>query len=48
MMNNTEATAIARKLAAPFDAAAVRWKPMKVSGTRALAAAYIESRAVPG
>jgi hypothetical protein len=25
----------ARRLAAPFDAAAVRWKPMKVSGTRA-------------
>jgi hypothetical protein len=37
---------IARRLAAPFDAAAVRWKPMKVQGNRALAAAYIDSRAV--
>jgi hypothetical protein len=32
--------------AALFDAAAVRWKPMKVTGNRALAAAYIDSRAV--
>jgi hypothetical protein len=44
MTNNSQE--IARRLAAPFDAAAVRWKPMKVSGTRALAAAYIDSRAV--
>jgi hypothetical protein len=39
-------TGMYRRLAAPFDAAAVRWKPMKVTGTRALAAAYIDSRAV--
>jgi hypothetical protein len=37
---------VARRLAAPFDAAAVRWKPMKVRGNRALAAAHIDSRAV--
>jgi hypothetical protein len=37
---------VARRLSAPFDTAAVRWKPMKVQGGRALAAAYIDSRAV--
>jgi hypothetical protein len=36
MTNNTQDAT--RRLAAPFDAAAVRWKPMKVSGNRALAA----------
>jgi hypothetical protein len=44
MTNSTQD--VARRLAAPFDAAAVRWKPMKVQGNRALAAAYIDSRAV--
>jgi hypothetical protein len=39
-------TGIDRRLPAPFDAAAVRWKPMNVTGNRALAAAYIDSRAV--
>jgi hypothetical protein len=37
---------VARRLATPFDAAAVRRKPTKLSGNRALAAAYIDSRAV--
>jgi hypothetical protein len=41
MANNLQD--VARRLAAPFDAAAVRWKPMKVTGTRALAAANIDS-----
>jgi hypothetical protein len=37
---------VVRRLAAPFDAAAVSWKPMKVNATRALAAAYIDGLAV--
>jgi hypothetical protein len=37
---------VARRLAAPVDAAAVRRKPTKLSGNRALAATYIDSRAV--
>jgi hypothetical protein len=45
-MNDNDTQETARMLAAPFEPAAVRWKPMKVTGSRALAAAYIDSRAV--
>jgi hypothetical protein len=37
---------VTRRLATPFDAPAVRWKPMKVTGNRALAAAYIDRRPI--
>jgi hypothetical protein len=37
---------IAARLAEPFPAAEVHWKPGSVSGTRALALAYITARAV--
>ncbi len=37
---------VAEQLAAPFPASEVRWKPQTVSGSRALAIAYIDARAV--
>jgi hypothetical protein len=43
-MNDTHS--IAERLAAPFPASEVRWKPQTVSGNRALAIGYIDARAV--
>jgi hypothetical protein len=37
---------IQRALAEPFDASDVQWKPQSISGSRALAVAYIDARAV--
>jgi len=45
-MNNPEAKALSRALTAPFPADAVHWKPLSVKGNRALAAAYLDARAV--
>lgn len=36
----------AMALAVPFDPRAVRWKPQKISGNRALASAYVDARLV--
>jgi hypothetical protein len=38
--------AITARLAAPFPAEEIRWKPRAVSGSRALAIAYIDARTV--
>lgn len=37
---------VARLLAEPFEADEVKWKPQAVSGSRAMAIAYVSSRAV--
>jgi hypothetical protein len=43
---NSNATQILHQLAAPFDPADLHFKPQAISGTRALAVAYLDSRAV--
>jgi hypothetical protein len=45
---STDMQEILGRLAAPFAAEEIEWKPMVVSGNRALAAAYIDARAVMG
>jgi hypothetical protein len=44
-MSETNSHQIAEQLAAPFDAAEIRWKPQAVSGNRALAIPYLHARA---
>jgi hypothetical protein len=41
-----EVKALTEALAAPFDATAMRFKPGKVSGNRALALAYVDARSI--
>ncbi len=43
---NTDAKALSLALTAPFPADAVHFKPLAVKGNRALAAAYLDARAV--
>ncbi len=43
---NTDAKALSLALTAPFPADAVHWKPLSVKGNRALAAAYLDARAI--
>jgi hypothetical protein len=43
---NTDAKQLSLLLTAPFPADAVHWKPLVVKGNRALAAAFIDARAV--
>lgn len=43
---NTDAKQLSLLLTAPFPADAIHWKPLAVKGNRALAAAYIDVRAV--
>jgi hypothetical protein len=43
---NTDAKQLSLFLTAPFPADAVHWKPLSVKGNRALAAAYLDARAV--
>ena len=43
---NTDAKQLSLALTAPFPADAVHWKPLSVKGSRALAAAYLDARAV--
>jgi hypothetical protein len=45
-MNNTDAKQLSLLLTAPFPADAIHWKPVGVKGNRALAAAYLDARAV--
>lgn len=42
----TDAKQLSLLLAAPFPADAIHWKPLAVKGNRALAAAYLDARAV--
>ena len=42
----TDAKQLSLALTAPFPADAVHWKPLSVKGNRALAAAYLDARAV--
>lgn len=42
----TDAKQLSLLLTAPFPADAVHWKPLAVRGNRALAAAYLDARAV--
>ncbi len=43
---NTDAKALSLALTAPFPADAVHWKPLSVKDNRALAAAYLDARAI--
>jgi len=43
---NADAKTLSLALTAPFPADAVHWKPLSVKGNRALAAAYLDARAV--
>jgi len=43
---NTDSKQLSFLLTAPFPADAVHWKPLAVKGNRALAAAYLDARAV--
>jgi hypothetical protein len=43
---NADAKQLSLALTAPFPADAVHWKPLAVKGNRALAAAYLDARAV--
>ncbi len=45
-MNNTDAKQLSLLLTAPFPVDAIHWKPLAVKGNRALAAAYLDARAV--
>ncbi len=45
-MNNTDAKQLSLALTAPFPPDCVHWKPLVVKGNRALAAAYLDARAV--
>jgi hypothetical protein len=42
----TDAKQLSLALTAPFPADSIHWKPLAVKGNRALAAAYIDARAV--
>src|SRR4051812_24990379 len=42
----SDAKALTRALAAPFDPSLVRFKPGAVSGNRALALAYVDARVI--
>ena len=42
----TDMKALSLQLTAPFPADAVHWKPLTVKGERALAAAYLDARAI--
>jgi Rad52/22 family double-strand break repair protein len=44
--SETDLTAVAQALAAPFDPAEVKFKPLAVKGNRALALAYVDVRAI--
>src|SRR5262249_40863107 len=46
IMNPTDAKQLSLALTAPFPAEAVHWNPLAVRGNRALAAAYLDARAV--
>jgi hypothetical protein len=46
MMNNSDVKQLSLLLTSPFPADAVHWKPLAVKGNRALAAAYLDARAV--
>jgi hypothetical protein len=43
---NTDMKQLSLALTAPFPVEAVHWKPLAVKGNRALAAAYLDARAV--
>ncbi len=43
---NTDSKQLSLALTAPFPADAIHWKPLAVKDTRALAAAYLDARAV--
>ena len=43
---NTDAKQLSLALTAPFPADAVHWKPLSVKDNRALAAAYLDARAI--
>ncbi len=45
-MSHADAKQLSLALTAPFPADAVHWKPLAVRGNRALAAAYLDARAV--
>lgn len=45
-MDTKEKQAIVARLLAPFDPKEVKWKPAAVSGSRALAIAYVDARVV--
>ncbi len=45
-MENTNAKQLSLLLTAPFPVDAIHWKPLAVKGNRALAAAYLDARAV--
>src|SRR5829696_3521947 len=44
--NQTDVKTVTAALAAPFDAAEIKWKPQSVKGNRALALAYIDARLI--
>jgi hypothetical protein len=43
---NTDSKQLSLALTAPFPAEAIHWKPLSVKGARALAAAYLDARAI--
>ncbi len=43
---STDAKQLSLALTAPFPAEAIHWKPLAMKGNRALAAAYLDARAV--
>ena len=45
-LDTTESMTLASRLAEPFAADEVKWKPQSVKGNRALALAYIDARAI--
>lgn len=45
-MSSNDTAGVAAQLAAPFEADEVEWKPQTVRGSRALAIAYVDARAV--
>jgi hypothetical protein len=46
--SHPSAVQTARRLAEPFDTAEIKWKPGAVTGTRALAIAYVDCRIIQG
>lgn len=46
MNSNANSKSLSLALTAPFPTDAVHWKPLSVKGNRALAAAYLDARAV--
>lgn len=45
-MSDAAVLEIERQLAAPFDSNEVKWKPQAISGSRALAVAYVDARVI--